>query len=82
MSAWHIDRSEGTKIKDEGGNTVLWTHHTHLRGRRTDEEVMQIARLAAAAPELLEALHNALVSGLPEVVADQARAAISKAEAT
>jgi hypothetical protein len=56
--SWHIDRSEGTKIKDGDDNTVLWTAHTHLHGRRTDAEVMKIARLAAAAPDLLEALRQ------------------------
>lgn len=54
--AWHIERAEGTKIKDAEGNTVLWTQHTHLRGRRTDEEVMEIAHLASAAPDLASAL--------------------------
>jgi hypothetical protein len=54
--AWYIDRSEDTKIKDADGNTVLWTAHTRLRGRCTDEEVMAVAHLASAAPDLLEAL--------------------------
>jgi hypothetical protein len=54
---WHVDQTgEGTKIKDAAGNTVLWTQHTHLKGKRTDEEVRAIADLAAAAPAMLEAL--------------------------
>lgn len=38
------------------------------------------ARLIAAAPDMLEALHNALGAGLPEIVANHVRAAIAKAE--
>ena len=38
------------------------------------------ARLIAAAPELLEALQNAIAAGLPHEVAEVARAAIAKAK--
>jgi hypothetical protein len=37
------------------------------------------ARLISAAPDMIEALHNALAAGLPDVVADAVRAAIAKA---
>lgn len=89
MTGWHIDRSEGTKIKDGDGNTVLWTQHTHLQGRRTDDEVMQIAHLAAAAPELLEALkrfasmdYEPIFNPFTRADFEAARAAISKAGGT
>ena len=91
-TTWKVDQSgEGTKIKDAGGNTVLWTQHTHLRGRRTDAEVRAIADLAAAAPDMLDAL-KAAVSQVhltdstepmsPDVkrVFDQCCYAIAKAE--
>lgn len=80
IPGWHVDRSEGTKIKDAGGNTVLWTQHTYLRGRRTDEEVMEIAHLASAAPDLLYALKALEARGHTQAVWHIALLAIAKAE--
>lgn len=53
---WHTAFEEGTKVKDNGKNTVAWLQQTHLRGKRSEEEVAANARLIAAAPKLKDAL--------------------------
>lgn len=46
---------------------------------KTQTDINKNARLIAAAPDLLEAAHNALAAGLPDEVARSVRAAISRA---
>lgn len=87
---WTADIGETAVIRDKHGNQLaIFTHiHTRTGGRRAADEVARNTRIAAAAPELLEALQN-IISGLslgdeeglveyaPQMIA--ARAAITKA---
>jgi hypothetical protein len=77
---WTADIGETAVVRDKHGNQVaIFTHlYTRSGGRRGADEVAHACRIAAAAPDLLEALQAVL----PHLLAGEAlvsRAAIAKA---
>lgn len=46
--------SDGCKIADEKGSTILAMHYINLRGRKDTNEVHRTAHLIATAPEAME----------------------------
>ena len=82
---WKVDSGEALKVRNNSGS-IATVMQTHLTGRRSNDETMANARLIAAAPEMLEALHNMAELARPYMRDDvqlqalqDARAAITKA---
>lgn len=67
-------------VKDGPPPIGRWAEICTVKDYENDEEMRANARLIAAAPDLLEAAHNALAGGVPKEIAVALRLAISKAE--
>jgi len=58
-SPWHAQIDETATVRDKDGQLAIFTHmKTRSGGRRDAGEVAANCRLAAAAPDILEALHE------------------------
>ena len=56
---WEVDSGECLKVRNDSGSIAM-IMQTHLRGRRGNDETHANARLIAAAPDLLDALKDAV----------------------
>lgn len=66
-------------VNSVDGDYYVATTHGWAGIDSDDDTCAANSHLIAAAPELYEALHNAVASGLPEVVRQEAVAALRKA---
>lgn len=79
MSAAHTPGPYGVFADERSIKVCTADGATCLARIANGDNELDNAHLFAAAPDLLEALQNALAAGLPEAVASAARAAIAKA---